>query len=109
ALGLLTATCTTDVWSRPSDRVNPPVKKGTWQGRASVGHQPRRAMPKGLADHTSPTVSISAVRVIRKGWDAIVKSQFGFLEAVDELSLTWGSCSKSQHALFYKKVERKAL
>lgn len=38
-----------------------------------------------------------------------VKSQFGFLEAVDELSLTWGSCSKSQHALFYKKVERKAL
>ena len=38
-----------------------------------------------------------------------VKSQFGFLEAVDELGLTWGSCSKSQHALFHEKVERKTL
>lgn len=38
-----------------------------------------------------------------------VKSQFGFLEAVDELGLTWGSCSKSQHALCYEKVERKTL
>lgn len=28
-----------------------------------------------------------------------VKSQFGFLEAVDELGLTWGSRSKGQHAL----------
>lgn len=36
-----------------------------------------------------------------------VKSQFGFLEAVNELCLTWGSCSKSQHALFREKVERK--
>lgn len=37
---------------------------------AGVGHQPRCAMPKGLADHTSPTVSISAVQAVRKGWDA---------------------------------------
>jgi len=28
-LSLLTATCTTEVWSRPLDRVNPPVKKGS--------------------------------------------------------------------------------
>lgn len=38
-----------------------------------------------------------------------VKSQFGFLEAVDELSLTWGSCSKSQHPLFIKNAERKTV
>jgi len=38
-----------------------------------------------------------------------VKSQFGLLEAVDELGLTWGPCSKSQHALCYEKVEKHTL
>lgn len=36
-----------------------------------------------------------------------VKSQFGFLEAVDELGLARGSRSQRQHALCHEEVERK--
>lgn len=36
-----------------------------------------------------------------------VKSQLGFLEAVDELGLTRGSCSEGQHSLCQEKGQRR--